>query len=194
MRPLTWWTADAVLAACTDSDPGQWSGPYLGLHPRLVALRLGADAAQHGTEIRALGVGDPVLYAWYPAWVADGEVVLQGTTLRADTTTMGDLCPDGAYLVSAEGISALPTARPERNATVFRSRVSHGTVFTQATGGCVSDAPAGPLRSYDLTTGAMAVVLGDLAGGDGAGSTPDPAGSSPADPGRRRRSAGSPDG
>ena len=133
-EPLTWWTADAVLAACTDSDPGQWSGPYLGLHPRLVALRLGADAAQHGTEIRALGVGDPVFYAWYPAWVADGEVVLQGTTLRADTTTMGDLCPDGAYLVSAEGISALPTARPERNATVFRSRVSHGTVFTQATG------------------------------------------------------------
>ena len=164
-EPLTWWTADAVLATCTDSDPGQWSGPYLGLHPRLVVLALGADRAEHGTQIRTLAVGDPVLFAWYPAWVADGEVVLQGTTLAADTSTLGDLCSDGVYLVSAAGITPVPTVQPEGGSSAFLSRVSQGTVFTQAVGGCVYDAPPGVLRSYDPATGAVTVVLGDLAGG-----------------------------
>lgn len=165
-EPETWWTADAVLATCTDSDPGQWSGPYLGLHPRLVVLTLGADPAEHGTEIRTLAVGDPVLFAWYPAWVADGEVVLQGTTLAADTSTLGDLCSDGVYLVSAGGITAIPTVQPEGGSSAFLSRVSQGTVFTQAVGGCVYDAPPGVLRSFDPVTRAVTVVLGDLAGGD----------------------------
>lgn len=162
----TWWTADAVLATCTDSDPGQWSGPFLGLHPRLVVLPLGLAPTERGTEIRTLGVGDPVLFAWYPARVADGEVVLQGATLGPDTSTLGDLCSDGVYLVTADGITAIPTVRPEGGASAFLSRVSHGTVYTQAVGGCVYDAPPGVLRSYDPATGAITVVLGDLAGGD----------------------------
>lgn len=162
----TWWTADAVLATCTDSDPGQWSGPYLGLHPRLVVLTLGAGPAERGTEIRTLGVGDPVLFAWYPARVADGEVVLQGAILGPDTSILGDLCPDGVYRVTAGGITAIPTAQPEGPATAFLTRVSNATVFTQTVGGCVSDAPGGVLRSYDLATGAATVVLGDLSGGD----------------------------
>ncbi|MCB2177417.1 MAG: hypothetical protein KQH57_16525 [Actinomycetales bacterium] len=164
-EPLTWWTADSVLATCTDSDPGQWSGPYLGLHPRLVVLALGADRAEHGTQIRTLAVGDPVLFAWYPAWVDDGEVVLQGTTLAADTSTLGDLCSDGVYLVSAAGITPVPTVQPEGGSSAFLSRVSQGAVYTQAVGGCVYDAPPGVLRSYDPATGAVTVVLGDLAGG-----------------------------
>lgn len=165
-EPETWWTADAVLATCTDSDPGQWSGPFLGLHPRLVVLAVGADPAEHGAEIRTLAVGDPVLFAWYPAWVADGEVVLQGATLAADTSTLGDLCSDGVYVVSADRITAIPTTQPAGPAAAFLSRVSGSTVFTQTVGGCVSDAPPGVLRSYDLATGATAVVLGDLAGGE----------------------------
>lgn len=161
--PLTWWTADQVLAMCTADDPSDWVGPYLDLAPRLVALTVGSDAS--GTEVHVLREGDPVLYAWYPTWVSDGAVVLQGTTLGAQTSTLGDLCPDGAYLVTASGtITALPSAVGSDQQRVFRSQVTPTGVLTQAQGGCVVDAPPGPLRSYDLATGATGVVLGPVAG------------------------------
>lgn len=122
-----------------------------------------ADPVVAGREIRRLAVGDPVLWAWGTAFVSDGVVVTPGTTLTAGTTLLGDLCPDGAYTVTADGVTPIATADPRAASdgavNVFPARSVDGSVVVETTGGCSGDAVASTLQAVDLGTGAVRPLL-----------------------------------
>ncbi|WP_407341951.1 hypothetical protein [Pengzhenrongella phosphoraccumulans] len=160
---VSWWTADTVLTTCTDQPTRQWEEPYLDLHPRLVSIGLERPASEPGDLVRTLVAGDIDPWSVGSAWVADRQVVAQGPVLDANLSMLGDVCPDGAFLITDTGFTPLALS-DSRRATVFTTKVAGGSIVVESSTGCVTDTAASVLTSVNLTTGAATSLLGLPAG------------------------------
>lgn len=156
--PLNWWTTTEVLLACTDPDPTGGERPYLELEPRLVAADVTAPQAGAVREVVRIEVGDPVLMS-SGARVADGVLVADGATLNADTTLLGDLCADSAYVVTEGGIAPIGTTDPRDGLTAFLAQAVDGHVVVESTQACVGSVGASTLDSVDVATGEVRTLL-----------------------------------
>lgn len=156
--PLNWWTTTEVLLACTDPDPTGGERPYVELEPRLVAADVTAPQAGAVREVRRIEVGDPVLMSG-GARVADGVLVADGARLNADTTLLGDLCADSAYVVTEGGITPIGTTDRRDGLTAFLARAVDGHVVVESTDACVGGGAASTLDVVDVATGEVRTLL-----------------------------------
>ena len=164
-EPVSWWTASSLLLECLDQDPGAWEGLTLELHPRLVTLPLGAASDEAGTQLLAIGLGDPEPWQWGNAWVADGVVVVQATRVTDSLGPYSDACADGAYLLRDGVFTELPRTDARDFINLFGSSAAGGRIVVGSTGGCSGDSAPSMITGYDPTDLSATVMLG-LPSGD----------------------------
>jgi len=169
--PVSWWTADSVLAECTTGDPSGFDGPYLDLRPTLVAFDPAALTSGVGTTVTALRAGDPVLWSPSPsAWLADGEIAAPGTVLTAGGGLLGDVCSDGVYLLRDGSFTRLASSDTRSTVNSYRAQAVAGHVVVESSLGCLGGQTPAVLTRVDLATGTATQLIGlpdEPAPGDG---------------------------
>ena len=164
-EPISWWTASSLLLECLDQDPGAWEGLTLELHPRLVTLPLGAASDEAGTQLLALGLGDPMPHSWGTAWVADGVVVVEAARIEDWLRPYLETCSDGAYLLRDGTFTELPRTDTRDFINNFLPSAAGGRIVVGSMGGCAGDPTPSVITGYDPADLSATVMLG-LPSGD----------------------------
>lgn len=157
-RPVAWWSADTVLAACLDEDPfaADGDGIVITRHPRLVTFTLDEVGSGAGTILRRIGSGEPFPFGDAGTHVADGVVAWVGD----DRTDRVSQCASGVYLQTGDRIERLAADGDGRawvNAWVVQA--VDGVVYVQAAGACATDEHPTILTAYDVATGTTTELM-----------------------------------
>jgi len=165
-EPVSWWTADSILALCHDRDPLSADTSYLEMNPRLVSFTLSQLATGRGTVVRTLALGDVEPWSLMSTFVADRVVAFAGTALDTGIGPNSDACATGAYLLRDGAIERMPASDlpPEQVSNIFEPRAVGRTVLVEGYGSCAGSMQPSVLTSYDIDTRAMHELLGPPVG------------------------------
>lgn len=162
-----WWTEDAVLQTCSDtellSEEGIWFEPEA---VRLVTADVAQLVSGTSTPIRTLSSDDVAPFGWDSANVGDGVVAVGAA--GAELLGSPYVCPDGGWLVDANGARQIDVGHPGGAApSQVEFGRTPGRLVIWSSPSCHEAVGPDRLVAYDVASGTVVDLAGSPHADDG---------------------------